>query len=288
MDFVTIGKVNSYIKQKNLSFAANYKIKTGQRVMNSNGNLTFSQTYMFEQINKSTKKTADEIKTARLASIKSKLMSGRKLSNEEMGYLMKNSPDLYKKAKHADDAREELKAELKGAKTKQEAREILTRAMIKASAEAAAELAAFKSGISIGGATSMTGTTSEENVISMPIENISVNENPTPNENISVNENSTANENISANETSNDKNSEKQSILEKFIMTIRALEDEWTKFSNSDEYKDLPENYFDDEKVYKVAEIPNKKILSVIYKYRQSTNNFNSDDDLWKNIMLQS
>ena len=288
MDFVTIGKVNSYIKQKNLSFAANYKIKTGQRIMNGNGNLNFSQTYMFEQINKSTKKTADEIKTARLASIKSKLMSGRKLSNEEMGYLMKNSPDLYKKAKHADDAREELKAELKGAKTKQEAREILTRAMIKASAEAAAELAAFKSGISIGGATSMTGTTSEENVISMPIENISVNENPTPNENISVNENSTANENISANETSNDKNSEKQSILEKFIMTIRALEDEWTKFSNSDEYKDLPENYFDDEKVYKVAEIPNKKILSVIYKYRQSTNNFNSDDDLWKNIMLQS
>ena len=288
MDFVTIGKVNSYIKQKNLSFAANYKIKTGQRIMNGNGNLNFSQTYMFEQINKSTKKTADEVKTARLASIKSKLMSGRKLSNEEMGYLMKNSPDLYKKAKHADDAREELKAELKGAKTKQEAREILTRAMIKASAEATAELAAFKSGISIGGATSMTNATSAENVISMPTENISVNENPTPNENISVNENSTANENISANETSNDKNSEKQSILEKFIMTIRALEDEWMKFSNSDEYKELPENFFDEEKVFKVAEVPNKKILSVIYNYRQSAENFNSDDDLWKNIMLQS
>ena len=279
MDFVTIGKVNSYIKQKNLFFAANYKIKTGQRVMNSNGNLTFSQTYMFEQINKSTKKTADEIKTARLASIKSKLMSGRKLSNEEMGYLMKNSPDLYKKAKHADDAREELKAELKGAKTKQEAREILTRAMIKASAEATAELAAFKSGISIGGATSMTGATSAENVISMPTENISVGENSTADENISVNAISTPTEN---------KNSEKQSILEKFTMTIRALEDEWMKFSNSDEYKDLPENYFDDEKVLKVAEVPNKKILSVIYNYRQTAENFNSDDDSWKNIMLQS
>ena len=279
MDFVTIGKVNSYIKQKNLSFAANYKIKTGQRVMNSNGNLTFSQTYMFEQINKATKKTADEVKAARLRSIKQKLMNGKKLSDEEMGYLMKNSPDLYKKAKHAEDAREELKAELKGAETKQEAREILTRAMIKASAEATAELAAFKSGISIGGATSMTGATSAENVISMPTENISVGENSTADENISVNAISTPTEN---------KNSEKQSILEKFTMTIRALEDEWMKFSNSDEYKDLPENYFDDEKVFKVAEVPNKKILSVIYKYRQSTNNFNSDDDLWKNIMLQS
>ena len=288
MDFVTIGKVGSYIKQKNLSFAANYKIKTGQSVTDGNGNLSFTQTSMFEQLNQATKKTADEVKTARLASIKNKLMSGRKLTDEEMGYLRENDAELYKKANHADDAREELKAELKGAETKQEAREILTRAMITASAEASAELAAFKSGISIGGATSMTNATSAENVISMPTENISVNENPTPNENISVNENSTPNENISANETSNDKNSEKQSILEKFIMTIRALEDEWTKFSNSDEYKELPENFFDEEKVFKVAEVPNKKILSVIYNYRQSAENFNSDDDLWKNIMLQS
>lgn len=265
MDFVTIGKVGSYIKQKNLSFAANYKIKTGQRVTDGNGNLSFTQTSMFEQLNQATKKTTDEVKTARLASIKNKLMSGRKLTDEEMGYLRENDAELYKKAKHADDAREELKAELKGAETKQEAREILTRAMIKASAEASAELAAFKSGVATGGGE-----------ISTSAENISVNETSTPTEHISVNE------------TSENQNSDKQSILEKFTMTIRALEDEWMKFSNSDEYKDLPENFFDAEKVYKFAEVPNKKILSAIYSYRNSADNFNSDDDLWKNIMLQS
>ena len=140
MDFATMGKVGSYIKQKNLSFAANYKIRTGQRVMDNSGNLNFAETSMYDQINKATKKTEDEVKAARLRSIKQKLMNGKKLSDEEMGFLLKNDRDLYKKAKHADDAREELKSELKGAKSKQEAREILTRAMVKASAEATAEL----------------------------------------------------------------------------------------------------------------------------------------------------
>lgn len=283
MDFVTMGKVGSYIKQKNLSFAANYKIRTGQRVTDSNGNLSFSQSYMFDQINKATKKTADEVKAARLKTIKQKLMNGKKISGEEMGFLLKNFPDLYKKAKHAEEAREELKTELKGAETKQEAREILTRAMIKASAEACAELSALESGISFGG--SVDGALSAEGITST--ENISVNETSTVNENISINETSTATENISVNENS-DKENSKQSILEKFTMTIRALEDEWTKFSNSEEYQDLPENYFDNEKVYKVAEVPNRKILDVIYNYRRSANKFNLGVDSWTNITLQS
>lgn len=299
MDFATIGKVGSYIRQKNLSFAANYKIRTGQRVTDSSGNLSFSQSTMFEQINKTTKKTADEIKTARLATLKSKLMAGRKLSNEEMAYLRENDEDLYKKAKHADDAREELKAELKGAKSKQEARQILTRAMVKASAEASAELAACKAGIATGGGavgeTSIaTGnvSTAIENIsiggeLSTSIENnLNVNETSTPTENVSsVNENSTSTENISSadknsnsrennfgvNENSNDGENPAQGILEKFIMTIRALEDEWAKYTNSDEYKNLPEDFLDDEKVYKVAEVPNRKFLNAIYTYRQST-----------------
>ena len=309
MDFATIGKVGSYIRQKNLSFAANYKIRTGQRVTDSSGNLNFSQTSMFQQINETTKKTADELKTARLATLKSKLMAGRKLSTEEMSYLRENDEDLYKKAKHADEAREELKAELKGAKSKQEARQILTRAMVKASAEASAELAACKGIATGGGAGASMATanisTSTENIsiggeISASNENLSsVNENSTSTENLSsvnensastenvsnVNENSASNENLSSadknsnsqennfgvNENSNDGENSAQSILEKFIMTIRALEDEWMKFTNSDEYKNLPEDFLDDEKVYNVAEVPNRKILNAIYTYRQST-----------------
>ncbi len=301
MDFATIGKVGSYIRQKNLSFAANYKIKTGQRVTDSSGNLSFSQTSMFQQINETTKKTAAEIKTARLATLKSKLMAGRKLSTEEMAYLRENDKDLYKKAKHADEAREELKAELKGAKSKQEARQILTRAMVKASAEASAEIAACKAGIATGGgaisgASMATGeiSISTANVssggeISTSTENLSnVNETSTSTENISsVNETSASTENVSSadknskaqennfgvNENSASNENPAQSILEKFIMTIRALEDEWMNYTNSDEYKNLPEDFLDDEKVYKVAEVPNRKFLNAIYTYRQSTTN---------------
>lgn len=278
MDFATMGKVGSYIKQKNLSFAANYKIKTGQRVMDSSGNLNFAETSMFDQIKTATKKTEEEVKAARLRSIKQKLMNGKKLSDEEMGFLLKNDRDLYKKAKHADDAREELKSELKGAKTKQEAREILTRAMVKASAEASAELAACKGGIAMGAGSidglSIIGdvSVSTEN-LSTSIENISVNENPASTENLATNENSNPLENnLRTDEKTLGGKSDANGILEKFIMTIRAIEDEWTKFSNSDEYKNLREDYFEDEKIYAVAEVPNKKLLNAIYTYRQSVN----------------
>ena len=266
MDFATMGKVGSYIKQKNLSFAANYKIRTGQRVMDNSGNLNFAETSMYDQINKATKKTEDEVKAARLRSIKQKLMNGKKLSDEEMGFLLKNDRDLYKKAKHADDAREELKSELKGAKSKQEAREILTRAMVKASAEATAELAACKGGIAMGAGSidglSMTGdvSVSTEN-LSTSTENLATNENSNPIEN-----------NLRADDKTLGGKSDTNGILEKFIMTIRAIEDEWTKFANTDEYKNLPEDSFQDEKIYAVAEIPNRKLLNAIYTYRQSVN----------------
>lgn len=284
MDFMTIGKVNSYIRQKNLSFAANYKIKTGQRVTNANGGLSFSQSSMFAQINKSTKKVSDEVKAARLKSIKQKLMNGKKLSDEEMGFLLKNDSELYKKAKHADDAREELKTELKGAKTKQEAHQILNRAMVKASAEASAEIAACKAGVVTGGNMSMTTgdvsiSIATENIssggeISTSTENISsVNEPSTTENNSNVNEKFTKNENtLNVNENSNEDNvnNSVQSVLEKFIMTIRAIEDEWASYSNSDEYKNLPEDYFEDEQIYKVAEVPNRKLMNAIFTYRKA------------------
>ena len=81
MDFTTIGKIGSFVKQKNLLFAANYKIKTGQRIVDANGNLSFSKASMFDQINQAQKKSQSELDKARIASIKQKLMSGKKLSN---------------------------------------------------------------------------------------------------------------------------------------------------------------------------------------------------------------
>ena len=148
MDFTTMGTVNSYVRQKNLMFAKDYKIRTGQRVVDANGNLNFAKPSMFDQVLESQKKSDDVVSSEKIANIKRKLMSGKKLSQSEMSYLRDKDPGTYKKAKHAEQAREELESDLKRARTKNEARQAVTRAMIKASAEASAELAAYKSGLS--------------------------------------------------------------------------------------------------------------------------------------------
>ena len=274
MDFTTIGKVGSYIKQKNLIFAANYKIKTGQRITDGNGQLSFKP--MYDEIQKASKKTAEEVKAARLASIKNKLMAG-----EEMGYLRVNDKDLYKKAKHAEDAREELKAELKGAKSKQEARQILARAMVKASAEANAEISSCK-----GAAISGGGAGGEVNVSTGAVTdtgNISAGENfSVTGETSTSTENISNGENFSADEKSDGKTTV-DGILEKFIMTVRALEDEWRNYTNSDEYKDLPENFGEGKIVYKIAEVSSRKVFDAIFTYR----NGKAEVDAWKNITLQ-
>ena len=142
MDFTTMGTVATYIKQKNLRFAANIKIHTGQKLADSEGNLEIVKSTERDQFVESRNKSNEEIGIAKLASIRRRLASGNKLSNEDMSYLQQKDPGTYKKAKRAEEAREELKGELKKAKTKQEARQAVTKAMIKASAEASADIAA--------------------------------------------------------------------------------------------------------------------------------------------------
>ena len=332
MDFTTIGTVSSFIKQKNLNFAANYKIKTGQRVADANGNLQFAKSSMFDQLMEANKKSDSDVVSARISSIKQKLMNGKKLSTEEMGYLREKDPSLYKKAKHADDAREELKAELKKAKTKQEARQAITNAMVKASAEASAELAAYKSGLTAGGGavanagyqagtevggnvagveSSAEGANAEPSLISVnekisadgeemtgaaaEVTKLEIRANQETAENIQqANEVGAEIENSDA-ETFDDKNKSEnstsktnsaennspQSIMEKFLMTVRALEDEWAQFTKSETFDKMPEDYSEEnkrEKItgkkfknnYKKLDAPQKNILEAVGAYRNA------------------
>ena len=161
MDLAIIGTLSSYVKRKNLQFAAKHKIRTGQTLTNANGNLlSMNQTSVFKQMTESAKKSSDAAKQQRIRRIKQKLLAGQKLSDAELGFLREADPKTYKKAKHAEEAREELKAELSRAKSKQEAREAVTRAMVKASSEAMAELTALSNGggsaVSGGGASNVT------------------------------------------------------------------------------------------------------------------------------------
>lgn len=266
MDFAGIGKISSFVKQKNLVFAANYKIKTGQSIVNGSGGLTLTKASFFNQVQTSKKSSTSTVDKARLASIKQKLRSGKKLSAAEMNYLKEKDPKTYKKAKYADDAREELKTELKNAKTKQEARQAVMHAMAKIAADCSADFEALKGGA--GGGGGMTSGGADMNIsgadapISMNVdagaENISVdsqnvtaeNSNIATSENISTNENPSAqNENSLAQDNKFQVDEEESDsafdILDKYIIAIRAVQDEWLNFIKSDEYKELPEDIFE-------------------------------------------
>ena len=317
MDFTTIGTLHSYIQQKNLKFAANYKQKTGQTIVSSSGNLKLdlkaaNNQSLAEKMIQAQQANRDEYSKQRISSIKRKLMSGKKISNEELGYLKKNDPDLYKKAKKAEEAREDLKADLKKAKTKSEARMAVTRALLKASAEATAELKAaqgggggitagissegnaaaigYQAGQEIGGASAealfgsdvnssgdpsmihlndQINASSVEGESNVDIETVAEQEGEalkeinndvsltreisaeaakaeSANAEESINEKADNSNSINKNDLSktNNNGDPTSSILEKFIIVVRAIEDEWMTFAKSNEFKELPEDLF--------------------------------------------
>lgn len=272
MDFAGIGKIGNFVKQKNLMFAANYKIKTGQRLVDANGHLNFSRSTMFEQIAAAQKKSKSEVDKARLSSIKQKLISGKKLSEAEMNFLRENDPKTYKKAKYADEAREELKAALKNAKTKQEAQQAVMQAMVKVAAEATAELSALKNGAAGGGVSfgaenlnlDAANSVAQNQEISADFQESTAEISEATNQNLDA-ENSVAQDSP---QKADDEEFSATDIVDKFIMAIRAIQDEWRQFTNSDDYKDLPENL--QEKIHskKKSYAPNFKAIDAILAYQ--------------------
>lgn len=271
MDFTGIGKIGTFAKQKNLLFAANYRIKTGKSIVDGNGNLTLTRATMFNSIQSSKKNSVGAADKTRLASIKAKLKSGKKLSAAEMSYLKEKDPSTYKKAKYADEAREELKTELQQADTKQEARQAVMRAIAKIAADCSADFDALKGGaggggisadMSFGGAENFSTenisaeTLSTENISSGEIATA---ENLTNAENFSTNENSAQN-NLQVD--GEEKSEGAADILDKYIYAIRAVQDEWLNFIKSDEYKDLPEDIFETQ--------GGKNLVDAILAYKKS------------------
>lgn len=299
MDLAVIGTLSSYVKRKNLQFAAKHKIRTGQTLTNANGNLlSMNQTSVFKQMTESAKKSSDAAKQQKVRRIKQKLLAGQKLSEAEMGFLREADPKTYKKAKHAEEAREELKSELSRAKSKQEAREAVTRAMIKASSEAMAELTALAGGQS-GGATSINADISgdvssamnagEVNPsVDVPTDNQTLSEtnqsiratgedatakvSETTREEISAANDEQPADNFGNKKSSDADNQTPEDIMEKYLMTIRALEDEWARFTKSKDFKDMPETFLDTNKKIHQLDAPNKKFLDAATAYRISMN----------------
>lgn len=283
MDFTTIGKLSTYVKQKNLMFAAKHKIRTGQTLTNANGNFISMSTSTFDKLREAAKASTDQAKMQKLALIKRKLKAGQKLTDEELGFLRVNDPKTYKKAKATDEAREELKSELKKADTKQEAREAMTRAMVKASTTAMAELSALGAGggnisgvgatnITQGDAMNITGGESM-NVSNGEISPQSTADNPTLTDaNQSVQTTGGDDKNPSTQKNDSDSMTP-EDIMEKYLWTVRALEDEWARFTNSSDYKDLPERRTDEpktKKIHRQIDEPNRRFLDAAAAYRRA------------------
>ena len=317
MDLAVIGTLSSYVKRKNLTFAAKHKIRTGQTLTNANGNLlSMNQTSVFKQMTESAKKSSDAAKQQKVRRIKQKLLAGQKLSEAEMGFLREADPKTYKKAKHAAEARDELKAELSRAKSKQEAQEAVTRAMVKASSEAMAELTALAGGggqavaggqsvdtasintdisgdvssaVNVSGDVSSAMNVGEVNPSAeVPTDSQTLSEtnqsiratgedatakvSETTREEISAANDERPADNFGNKKSSDADNQTPEDIMEKYLMTIRALEDEWARFTKSKDFKDMPETFLDANKQIRRLDAPNKKFLDAATAYRTSMN----------------
>ena len=336
--FQNIGTLNAYLQQKKLRFAANYKAKTGQRLTDAVKSMNSS---VVNSMMSSTRKADDEASKQRVSLIKQKLMSGKKVSSTEIEYLRERDPSLYRKAKKAQEYREELQAKLRACKTKQEARMAVAQSMVKAAAEISEELSAAKaatggtggSAASAAGFSEPGGNTSSQAFGSAGAEsgaNVSgdasaANANAetmdaAAGDGLSADANAqnggSANaeaanaengssaaaepagkveeagqtEHATDAKGTDDKTSPQlspmdaagqdnspDSILEKFIMIVRALQDEWETFSGSEEYKDLPEDYAEEAEERKrgkkhqvKVEAPGRKILDMVNAYKDT------------------
>lgn len=133
--FEWIGKISDYTSMWRLKKEANYRIRTGQAISLRDGKQQIAEESR-QRRSQSAGTLTKVTDTTRLAIISQKARSGKKLTPEELRLLKENDDALYQKAKKADDAREELKAALKRAKTKEAARRILMEAQLKVAIEA--------------------------------------------------------------------------------------------------------------------------------------------------------
>ena len=161
--FEWIGRINDYAATWQLKKEANWRIKTGEAISLSDSKKQMAQEVR-QNFPKNTGAAAKVTDSTRLSIISQKARSGKKLTPEELRLLRENDEALYQKAKKADDTREELKAALKRAKTKEAARRILMEAQLKVAIEALSgggDSAAMPSGASGAGSTGNAASAGE-------------------------------------------------------------------------------------------------------------------------------
>lgn len=121
MNVMMITSLNTYTTNMKMEMKWQQKKTSGDFA--SDGAMTVE-----ERLRKEAQETMGGIKSGKskvsMGQIQTKLMSGKKLSSEEMDYLRENNPDLYKKAKAIEMEREAYERELKQCKTKEEVEKV--------------------------------------------------------------------------------------------------------------------------------------------------------------------
>lgn len=121
MNVMMITSLNTYTS--NMQMKMKWQQKKTSNDFTADGAMT-----MEERLRKDAKEAMGDLmgggSKVSLGQIQTKLMSGKKLSAEEMDYLRENNPELYKKAKSIEMEREAYERELKQCKTKEEVQRV--------------------------------------------------------------------------------------------------------------------------------------------------------------------
>lgn len=165
-----IGTISSYLQMKDLRLQAKTKLRTGKSLKEQQAEWRRQVTEQNLAAQK-TKKKKDASDDTRTSIITQKLRRGQELSAEELKYLKEKDPDLYTKAKQAQETRAELQSALKRAKTKEEAQRAVAAAQLKVATHAmneskygsadAAMSGAMSAGVSPAGADAAAGTVAD-------------------------------------------------------------------------------------------------------------------------------
>ena len=165
-----IGTIGSYLQMQDLRLQAKTKLRTGKSLKEQQAawNRQMTEQNLAAQKTKKKKDVSDDTRTS---IIMQKLRRGQELSANELKYLKEKDPDLYTKAKQAQETRAELQSALKQAKTKEEAQRAVAAAQLKVATQAmneskygsadAAMSGAMGAGASPAGAAASAGTVAD-------------------------------------------------------------------------------------------------------------------------------
>ena len=118
MSIMMVTSINSYTKSMEMKMKWQKKQTSGDYAADGKTSIDDSTRSRLEEIRESQSDGSKQM----AAQIDLKMMSGKRLTAQEMEYLKEHDPETYKKAKAVEMEREAYERELKSCKTKEVAR----------------------------------------------------------------------------------------------------------------------------------------------------------------------